>query len=242
MKTNAIVNTCMCLLLCLLFFNISYGQENYVSGYVINTDGDTLRGLVEYGGWGGNPGEVYFKSNTNSNLQTFTPFDVAGFKAENEIYIGGIVDVETTPVITTRLKYESSLNIRTDTTFLQVLIRGDKNLYYYENADGKENFYIDGSEGPELLIYKKYLLLKDGRKLIRENNEYQVQLNQYLGECQAIQNELADLEYNEKKLTQLFLQFYDCAESSLKYHAIAAKNRSKIFGLVVGGSWSNHSL
>ena len=46
------------LLIGILSFQIGFSQENYILGYVIRNNSDTLFGLVDYRDWANNPDKI----------------------------------------------------------------------------------------------------------------------------------------------------------------------------------------
>ena len=75
----------------------------------------------------------------------------------DEIYVSAIVDTEISPSKINYLTFDQSLQIEVDTVLLQVIVRGDKSLYYYRNSNGNENLFIGDNDQFILLKYKKYL-------------------------------------------------------------------------------------
>lgn len=129
----------------ILFSYLSYSQENFLPGFVINNSGDTLKGFIDYRNWAINPKVVDFKSPATSHPTTFIPPDIKEFSVKDEIYVSGIVEVENTSIEENRLQYDSKLKITVDTIFLQTLLRRKKGLYYYMNNNGRVNFMINVS-------------------------------------------------------------------------------------------------
>jgi len=68
------------LLLCVVLkAQLAVSQENYVPGYIIGNDGDTLRGFIDYGKWDINPDRIRFKATTAEDGVFYNPIDIAGF-------------------------------------------------------------------------------------------------------------------------------------------------------------------
>ncbi|MFZ4726623.1 MAG: hypothetical protein ACOYMD_14400, partial [Paludibacter sp.] len=44
---------------------VVYSQENYVKGFIIKQNGDTLNGLVDYRNWSVNPKQIQFKKSVS---------------------------------------------------------------------------------------------------------------------------------------------------------------------------------
>lgn len=226
-------------LITVFFLQFSFGQENYVSGYVINKNGDTLQGTIDYRNWEYPPEKINFKNQGNNSPITFTPDDIVEFSVQGDKFFRGIVETEISSSKTNKLKKESSLEIKMDTTFLQVLFDGKKSLYFSRNDFNKDNFYIKQGNVLELLIYKKYLKEEKGRAIIAENKRYLGQLNNYLDEdCKNVKSILANVSYYQNSLVKLFKSYYDCSNSEPNFTATEAKISIEM-GLLAGVSISS---
>ncbi len=201
----------------ILFSCLSYSQENFLAGFVINNSGDTLKGFIDYRNWAINPKVVDFKSPGTSYPTTFLPADIKEFSVKDEIYVSGIVEVENTSIEDNRLDYDSRLKITVDTIFLQTLIRGKIGLYYYMNNKGRVNFYANKDGRFELLVYKKYLIRQGTTSLIFTRKDYIGQLNLYFNDCQTIQTKIEKTLYAKSDLIKLFQDYYKCSSSEMGF-------------------------
>jgi hypothetical protein len=218
-----------------LVFCTAVSQENYLPGYVIKPGGDTLQGFIDYRNWERCPNKIYFKEQPGVDRSGFTPVDIREFGVLDEIYKSAIVETEISPVNTNELQYSKGLTIKTDTAFLQTIIKGAKSLYFYMNKFGKEQFYIRKDTTFELLIYKKYLQEQEqeGQTVIAENKKYVGQLTIYLYNCPEIQQKTKDLEYRKNSMENLFLFYYRCVPSEITFHK-KTKKISTEFGVLAG--------
>ncbi|MBN1145407.1 MAG: PorT family protein [Bacteroidales bacterium] len=219
----------------MMFSWLSYSQENFSPGLVINNSGDTLRGLVDYRNWATNPKAVAFKVEVGSSATTFLPTDIIEFRVEDEIYVSAIVEAENTPVEDSRLEYDSKLRISLDTLFLQTLVDGKKGLYYYRNNEGRENFYIKKDDGFELLIYKKYLIRQGTTSSIRTISNYIGQLNLYFSDCPDILQKVNRASYDQGTLIKLFQEYYKCFSTEITFQRNPETIRFEI-GVLAGVS------
>lgn len=217
----------------ILSFQLTFSQENYIPGYVIKNNSDTLFGFVDYRNWKNNPDLIKFKTNIEKDPISFMPTDIAEFKVKDEIYVSGFINTEVTPIQTDKLKVDPKIKIKVDTTFLQTLFRGKKSLYYYKNSDGKENFYIKQNDGFDLLIYKKYLKKQDGKDVVTENKKYLGQLTLYLNDCPTINSKLENTSYKQKSLLKLFQYYYECSSSDIYFQKEIESIHAE-FGVLAG--------
>jgi len=139
MKTKKLINRIAMTIIGICIFQTSFCQENYLPGYIINLTGDTLHGFIDYRNWNENPNKIIFKKTLTDNLIKYTPIDIKEFRVHNETYESAIIKVEVSPDKISELQTTDELVFKTDTTFLQALIKGPKCLYYSLNPQEKKN-------------------------------------------------------------------------------------------------------
>ena len=189
-------------------FLCAYGQENFLPGYIIDLKGDTTKGFIDYRNWDKNPKDVVFRNDTDGIKSTYKPLDIREFRVLDELYESAIVEIETSPVLTAKLKPDPELYFAIDTTFLQTVIRGTKSLYYLKDRTGKSHFYTKDSLF-RLLIYKRYFKVVEGKNGVAENRTFLGQLINYLEDCPDIQKKIKNTGYNRQSLEKLFSDCYN---------------------------------
>lgn len=230
---NRYFNFCCLLYAFLLSISVLNAQENFVTGYIISLEGDSIRGYIDYKNWNRNPSSIKFKTQSSSEVINIKPKDIEEFGVKDDKYISEIVEYETSPIQTNLLEENSNLNLELDTVFLQVLISGKKELYSYRIINNRENYYIKTGNGLELLVYKKYLKDKLGIKSITENRKYIGQLFQYLEDCESISSDFKDIAYSQKSLVKIFNSYYKCKEANNIYQKEEEKSKIE-FGPLIG--------
>ena len=241
MQTKKFVERIILIIFGIVLFQTSFSQENYLPGYIIKLNGDTLRGFIDYRYWERNPDKISFQEKQISNKVNYNPMDIKGFCVLDEIYESAIIKTEISPNNTKELKqYDEELKFEVDTTFLQTMIQGVKNLYFYKNKYGKEQFYIRQDSSFELLIYKRYLTQvknhldpRFSEHVINENKRYLGQLLLYFQDCPTIQTKLRDTEYKKKSMENLFQYYYNCTKSEIKFQKKTEKTSIEI-GILAG--------
>lgn len=193
-----------CIILCLSAFS----QENFVQGYIVRTNGDTIRGEVDYRNWRINPGKVQFKKSGQAAAGTYTAKEIKSFYAAGDFYYGAVVEAEKSPRTTMNLDGNPEFIIAMDTTFLHALITGEKSLFHYIDADDRENFYIGNGAGFELLKYKVYLISSHGISKKQSRKHFVGQLMNYFSACEGFQKNAAKVQYTKKSLLKAFEQCY----------------------------------
>jgi len=235
MKTNITKVTFLALLL--IFFQDSYAQENYIPGLIINNQNDTIQGSIDYREWAKNPNEISFKK-ANGAIQRYSSLEITEFQVKNDRYVSGLIEIELSSSKTKDLEEDPTLKITKTQTFVQAIFQGEKSLYVYKDSESKENFYIKNGDEFELLIYKKYLKKDQSTSLISQNKKYLGQLILYLNDCTSIQEKLKNTTYNQRSLTELFKNYYNCSSSTPLYKQ--SNNKLLVeFGVLAGMSISS---
>lgn len=214
----------------------TFSQENYVSGYILQSGGDTIYGYIDYRNWNRNPDKVSFKKDENGSNTIYTPLNCMGFGVQDEKYESGIIKTELSPTRTSQVDENPALIITTDTTFLQVLIQGEKSLYYFINDMENEQFYIKKDTAYELLIYKRYIKSEFKGRSIVENKNYIGQLLIYLNDSPTVKTETKNLEYRRKSLQNFFLTYYESKNLKPEFEKKIEKVGTE-FGVLAGFSF-----
>ncbi|QHS55516.1 hypothetical protein GWR56_08175 [Mucilaginibacter sp. 14171R-50] len=167
-------------------------QSNYKPGYLLNNNGDTTRGYINYREWGENPATIEFKAALNSDKSKITPADVAGFEiaglAAYKTYNG---PVSTDEISGDRLPDSRDTSFTNGQIFLKVLQKGNiVTLYSYQDRIKARYFISEGSQGPTELIYRTYHSTDRQNSSIEENT-YRKQLSVI-----ASKNNLLDAKLN----------------------------------------------
>lgn len=218
-----------------------YAQENYLKGYIINLKGDSVHGFIDYSNFGMNPDNVIFKTGTDAQAKAYQPLDILEFGVNNEIYEGGIIEVECSSRDMSNLNDRAGLYIEIDTSFIKAIVKGKKGLYVYEKGLFP-NFYIKGDTSFQLLVYKKYL--KEGKDItaVVENKKYQGQLINYLSDCPRINSITKGIKYNKNSLERVFRSYYQCIHSNDYLLPVPIKNININLGVTAGISMTSFNF
>lgn len=216
-----------------VFSQVVFSQENYVPGYLISINGDTVNGQLDYQNWVKNPKRIHFKEGTSATKKTYLPMDIKAFGVEGEIYTSAIVDTEVSPQLTGRLEDNSRLNIKIDTVFLQLLIRGEKSLYFLHNELGIKNYHFLHQGEFKLLGQKRYMASQGGKIGAAENKQYIGQLTLYFQDCPKIYDKIQQITYTQKSLKKIFTSYLSCKESAVEFQHETEKI-TVAFGPIVG--------
>lgn len=220
------------LTLILSISQFSFAKSEFLPGYIINIQGDTIQGFISYDGWDFNPDEILFKPGKMRTPQYYLPIDIQGFGLQDKRYVSGIVQKETSPYLDRELLTDPALRLVADTVFLQTLIGGDKSLHYLRDWDEKEHFYIQEDSIYKLLLHKTYVEYKGGRKEYH-NMRFLGQLSRYFWEESLLQEVIASTSYDRSSLEHLFTTYLNLQGKTSVYRSVIHKV-APVWGVVAG--------
>ena len=95
MKPKDLIDKIALSIICIFLVQPAFCQENYLTGYVVLTGGDTLHGFIDYRGWDRSPDLIFFKLNLSDDKTEYTPIDIRGFSVNDEIYESAVIKTES---------------------------------------------------------------------------------------------------------------------------------------------------
>lgn len=212
----------------------SFARTTYIPGYIINLQGDTIQGLINYTEWDINPYEILFKQSKMRTPQYYLPSDIKGFGLMDQRYVSAIVQKETSPYLDRELLTDPALRLVSDTVFLQTLIGGDKSLHYLKDLDEKDHFYILEDSIYKLLLHKTYVEYTDGRKEYH-NMRFIGQLSRFFWEERSLQEIIASTTYDRSSLEFLFNAYLKKQGKTSVYRSVTTKAPA-VYGFIAGVS------
>ena len=212
--------------------SVSMGQSLYKPGFVVNNNGDTIQGWIEYLQWERNPDIIHFRNLASDDKpNSYTVNDLNYFEITGlDRYVKAVVMKDTRPVEINRLPMLVEDTLLRDTVFLRVLLEAPLSLY--ELYDSKPHYYIKNKEEDfEELQYKVYLVDSDTRVL--RSYIFRGQLEQLLiaaGKSDVSVPRLRTAEYREREILNLVKKLNEILyNSSYSYVAPKPKLRASFF-------------
>lgn len=144
----------------LLIMHLSiFAQSNYQPGYVVQNNGDTLKGFINYREWDQCPESIDFKSSpTDKQISQFTPMNSKGFQVNGlDAYLTYKGPLSMNKTDFHNLPDHPDTTTKQATVFLNQLVTGKYITLYYHNDDTKIRFLIaEGNNPPTELMYYNY--------------------------------------------------------------------------------------
>lgn len=206
------------------------GQLNYKKGWVVNSAGDTIHGLINDAGGMRNSRVCTFRKSMDHELSKYRPEDLKSYMLIGDSYY---------------VSREIEHNNKRVQAFLEVVIEGRIKLFrynisavYYMEKEGHELSILKNDHDPQ--EQKKYIypVKWDSYKL--GTYVYKDTLYSFFKDCVPVLNELDIVEYNRKSLvdiTKKYLRLTSQDDQLITYERSKESSRA-MFGVYSGISMS----
>jgi hypothetical protein len=176
-------------------------QSDFRPGYIITHSLDTLHGLVDYRGEIRNMKVCTFKETHDDPAREYLPDDILGYRYNTgKFYVTKTINTKEFA----------------DTVFVEFLLKGLSNLYYY-NSTNYSAYFIE-SENKELLELnkRKIEIEKDGKIYYKDDNRYLGVLTYAFADCPEVNKDIVHTGLTHKSLIQLTKRYHDykCTEEA----------------------------
>ena len=161
-----------------LFPFISFSQSNFQPGYIVNNQGDTLKGYIDYRERTVNPVKVVFKPQLDHNSQVITVNDCSAYGVYKlETFHRFVVDISMSKENNTNPFHGLDTSVRRDTVFLKVLQSGENVILYAYQDLLKKRFYMLDKDHKTPEELKRNIYIRDGnRPVFVTDNQFVRQL------------------------------------------------------------------
>ncbi len=152
----------------LLYFSGVYAiASNFKSGYIITLQLDTVYGQINNDSYRENALICKFRTNPSDTLRSYTPDELFGYRfIDGKFYVSRFVPQQKR------------------TVFLEYLVKGSLDVYFQQEEDNVNRFYIAKDTLPlRLLKYEVKDIYDDGLHYQQLNNMSQVILEYYTKDC-----------------------------------------------------------
>ena len=240
---------------CCLFLNKSFSQSGYIPGYIVNNNGDTLRGFIKIQSALKNCRQVNFSTDDTQDRNTYRPQDIRSYHiSTGESYFSRIVKYRKINTSADRMIEETKKNLNnkytdyiTDTVFLNVLVKGPASLFMYIDSEFHAHYFIQKNNEKlyELYQLKKYAQINVGgyhKDAFRVEKNYIGILKIQFSDCYQVLNEVNKTELTSKSLTKITKSYNNCValESTPSQNYTAIRNFYIEKSIVIGYNYSKY--
>lgn len=222
-----------------LFYSFCLAQSNYQKGFIVNTNGDTLSGLINYKEWYKTPRRFSFKRSAGDKNTIYTANNLDFLHIDGRVtYVKFAVQVSMNEVQFTRITQSTSEPKVQDTVFLRLLVKGEKVSLYAYRDDVKQRFYVleKDQKAPVELSYKAALVNGTAIKF----NAFQPQLiklaEKFDDSASSIRPLINNSNYSEKDIVSIITLIN--GQVDVKPAAPVERVKSRRFYLAAGLDYS----
>jgi hypothetical protein len=170
--------TCLLTLIAIIIFiscKSIYSQSDFRPGYILTLNSDTLYGKIDFRGAIYNARHCNFIDNKGQQSNDYLPGQIKCYRFINDKYY-----------ISKMIKD----SLGRHQVFLEFLVHGMADLFYYKNDMGDRFFIQKGSDTLIELSNDEKLVKISGSEYFKKSNEYVGALKICFYDCQKIQDEI----------------------------------------------------
>ena len=199
-----------------------FSQSNFRNGYIIKNDNDTIYGLIEYKGNNLSSKKCFFKKGSDSEILKFSPDEIQAYRfIDGKYYVSKIVNT----------------NEGKGKLFLEYLIHGAVDIYYYRDDNLGEHYLIDKG-------YDRLIELKNEKKeetinnsnFVKESKEYIGILKYTFIESPSICKKVENISLKHNSLIGIAKEYQDevCPDQKCIIYEKKLPKRKSVFGAIIG--------
>ncbi|POY35802.1 hypothetical protein C3K47_13705 [Solitalea longa] len=212
---------------------ISFAQSNFVDGYIIKLNGDTVKGKLDDRNWNITPKQITFR---DSSVHSFNANEIAGFGSSSDHYRSFNLKLNlTNENLRSNIKTEEGQTVKDTTLFLRFLIEGDQRLYAFMDKDDVAHFFIINNQNAatELIHYRR-LVVVNNVQYVQEVNTYRDQLLDLLNPDNKLTWKIKRSNYYEDELIQIF-EVYNRSKGIVKAEKVTKRKEKFIDYYLIAG-------
>jgi|GEM_PF-5085221 len=216
LNRNSVLVTCAFIFFLLGTCNVALAQIDFRPGFVIDTNGDSLKGEISY-----KDNATFWSSCTFRTSETGAPIVYKPEAIREYGFLGG------RHFRSVKLK---NANDEIVNLFAEVLVDGKCVLFYY-----KGDFYVSKEGGRLVMLENKQTTLQRGSSYYTQySNQYKGVLTYLLSDCEEVKGDVPKTKFEEESLMALLAKYNSCGNSQ----EVVITNREpavkRSFGIVAG--------
>lgn len=175
-------------------FLYMYAQDNFRQAYIITLTNDTVHGQIDLRTDKLNALSCRFRIAPDSDIGVYYPGDITAYRfvEEGKYYISKEVFIDN-----------DSAKL-----FLEFMVQGVMNLYYYRASDEQSYFFFENDTG-EMLTVTQLPSTVDDQNKIHVDNKYKGVLRYAFREYEPIANNADNIRYDKKSMIKVTKTYHD---------------------------------
>lgn len=208
---------------------VIFAQTNFHQGYVVKSNGDTVKGYIDYREWSESPLSVDFKATKADQLtQHFDPTTARGF---------GVNGMETyitySGLISNDLNHFPNLAVKLDTSKVQAtvflrLVTSGSHLSFYSQADSRKyRYFVAESNGApvELKFTQYYNEQHDAVERAFFRGQLIFYINKYTPEKTGLVSQAENIAFEQDQIEKVVYQINGDTVARVNGHTKANRLR-----------------
>ncbi|TQD40146.1 porin family protein [Haloflavibacter putidus] len=222
-----------------MFLTFGYGlyaQTEYKKGFYINDFGNKVDGYIKYEDWKYTPTTFEYRETPSSSTKIIAIDDAKLFAFDNfKEYERFTVKLDTSATKLKDLDFERNPLFKEKTIYLEKLTDGNAKLYVYSSSKtNNKYFYSKGSGTPQQLVFKEYMVSKNGNTPKLAVNEYYKQQILNSLDCETITTrKVTGLDYKERNLKKIFEDYNSCKDENYTTYYDKDNHKKDAFALSI---------
>ncbi|MGB3800349.1 MAG: hypothetical protein WA952_11100, partial [Lewinella sp.] len=192
------------LTLLLLGLRVS-AQSQYVPAYLVDETGEEVAVEILDRDWVDNPRRFRYREGNDDRVGTLEGIREFGYADGSLRYLRATVDIDRSDDRPSKLSSSPQPLYESDTVFLEWLVDGEADLFYWEKGEVRRLFYRLGDAAPTPLVNRRY---RRGYRII-DQALYRGQLRTDVN-CDVPDYAFKDLTYQREDLVHYFADYNDC--------------------------------
>ncbi|RTQ50153.1 PorT family protein [Hymenobacter gummosus] len=218
------------LLPALLVTLATQAQTNFRPGYVLPTEGDTLRGQLDFRGERRNSRLCRFRPAEGGAVTDYRPEQLRGYG------VAGGAQYQTISVKVLRQISATETDSLPQTLFAEALVLGPASLLYLHDPGDAARFFLRmGQQPAQELLQRSEDVRVNGQTLRRKTDEFRRTLAASMKDCYAVQPELTQVQLTHNSLIKVVRLYNECVGAKPVVPVSAERRNRARLALVAGG-------
>lgn len=191
------------LIFILLFcFSGLKAQPNFLPGYLITSENDTLKGFIEKQRDKKNSKKCCFRESLNSGTKEYFPDELKEYRFDDDKYY----------ISKTLLLRRKEVSL-----FLELLVDGVADLYFFREDNITDHYFIQKADGKFFELTKTDKLVEsDGKFYSHDYKKYIGTLKIAFKDCPKIFPDIDQMPLDQKSLIDITKKYHECSGASKK--------------------------